>query len=159
MNVTLLAVGRAKGPLADAIAEYEGRAARYWRLEVVTVDAGSRGGRPGAAAVREAEAERLLGRLKPGGQVLALTRGGRSMDSTALSGFLQEQALRSTPSVTFVIGGAFGLAEGVLARADRRLSLSPMTLPHDLARLVLAEQLYRAGTIARGEPYHKGTAR
>jgi len=159
VNVTLLAVGRAKGPLADAIAEYESRAARYWRFEAVTVDAGSRGSRSGGAAVREAEGERLLGRLKPGGQVLALTRDGIPMDSMALSSFLQEQALRSTPSVTFVIGGAFGLADAVLARADRRLSLSPMTLPHDLARLVLAEQLYRAGTIGRGEPYHKGTAR
>jgi len=159
MNVNLLAVGRPKGPLADAIAEYEKRAARYWRFEAMTVDAGSRGSRTAAAAVREAEGERLLARLKPGGQVVALTRDGRPMDSAALSGFLQEHALRSTPSVTFVIGGAFGLEDGVLARAERRLSLSPMTLPHDLARLVLAEQLYRAGTIARGEPYHKGTAR
>ena len=159
MNVSVRAVGRPRGPLADVIADYESRAGRYWRFEAVTVAAGSRGNRSEAGAVREAEAERLLAGMKPGGQVLALTRDGISMDSTALSSFLQEQALRSTPSVTFVIGGAFGLGDRVLARADRHLSLSPMTLPHDLARLVLAEQLYRAGTIARGEPYHKGTAR
>jgi len=58
--------------------------------------------------------------------------------------------------VAFIIGGAYGLGEGVLARAQQKLSLSPMTLPHQLARLVLSEQLYRAGTILRGEPYHKG---
>jgi 23S rRNA (pseudouridine1915-N3)-methyltransferase len=78
------------------------------------------------------------------------------MDSRELAGFLQDQALRSVPDVTFVIGGAFGLGEEVLTRSTTTLSLSTLTLPHELARLLLAEQLYRAGTISRNEPYHKG---
>ena len=64
--------------------------------------------------------------------------------------------MRSSAGVAFVIGGAFGLGDAVLSRSRRQLSLSAMTLPHEMARLVLAEQLYRAGTILRGEPYHKG---
>ena len=70
--------------------------------------------------------------------------------------FLEQHALRSSAGVAFVIGGALGLGDELLRRAQRRLALSSMTLPHEMARLMMAEQLYRAGTIARGEPYHKG---
>jgi 23S rRNA (pseudouridine1915-N3)-methyltransferase len=85
-----------------------------------------------------------------------MTREGESMASEELARYLERHAVRSSPGVAFVIGGAHGLAEAVLERGRRRLSLSKMTLPHEMARLVLAEQLYRAGTILRGEPYHKG---
>ncbi len=78
------------------------------------------------------------------------------MGSRELADFMAERALRSVQDVTFVIGGAFGLGEGILERSTLRLSLSPMTLPHEIARLLLVEQLYRAGTILRNEPYHKG---
>ncbi len=104
----------------------------------------------------EAEAERMLPRLPVGASVFALTREGKGMGSRALARALEEQAVRSSPGVAFLIGGAHGLSPSVLSRADRNLSLSDMTLPHEMARLVLAEQLYRAGTILRGEPYHKG---
>ena len=77
------------------------------------------------------------------------------MSSTDLAGYLHDHALHSTPEVCFVIGGAFGLAAGILERAQEHWSLSESTLPHELARLVLAEQLYRAGTIIKNEPYHK----
>ena len=87
---------------------------------------------------------------------MALTRSGEPLGSEALARFLGDLALRSSPGVAFLIGGAHGLGAGVLAQARRRLALSAMTLPHELARVVLAEQLYRAGTILRGEPYHKG---
>jgi 23S rRNA (pseudouridine1915-N3)-methyltransferase len=158
VKVTILAVGKPKGPLAGPIAEYEARAGRYWKLDTAAVAAGA--GRSAAGhPVRDAEGERLLGRLPGAGQVVALTREGQSMSSDELARYLEERAVRSTPAVTFVLGGAFGLSSSVLDRAHRRLSLSPMTLPHDLARLVLAEQLYRAGTILRNEPYHKGTGR
>ena len=106
--------------------------------------------------VRRAEGERLLARIPDGLEVVALTREGNGMDSRELSRYLERHAVRSSPGVAFVIGGAWGLADDVMARARRRLSLSRMTLPHEMARLVLAEQLYRAGTIQRGEPYHKG---
>lgn len=155
MIVRILSVGRVRGPLEAALADWEERAARYWKLEVTEVDAGARG-RPDPRRAREAEAERILSRLAPTASVVALTRDGRSLSSRDLATFLEDQAVASTGEVAFVIGGAFGLDPSVLDRARLRLSLSGMTLPHELARAVLAEQLYRAGTILRGEPYHKG---
>lgn len=156
MKVLVVAVGRVRGSLEAPVSEYEERARRYWKLEVAEVDAGAPGRDPSPARVMEAEAERILQRIPPGFTVLALTRTGKGMGSRALAGALEEQAVRSSPGVAFVLGGAFGLAPAVVARSDRKVSLSALTLPHEMARLVLAEQLYRAGTILRGEPYHKG---
>ena len=140
MKITTIVVGRAGAPLKDAILEYETRAGRYWKFNVIEV----------------ASETRLLARLPERAQIVALTRKGRGMSSADLAGYLQDHALHSTPEVCFVIGGAAGLSAGVLDRAHKRWSLSDGTLPHQLARLVLAEQLYRAGTIIRNEPYHKG---
>ena len=156
MRLVVAAVGKVKGPLAHVVADYEQRAGRYWKLDVEEVDAGTRAGSRDPEAVRAAEAARLLARVPEELELIALTRAGKEMGSRELSGYLQEHALRSSAGLAFVIGGAHGLAQDVLTRARKRLSLSALTLPHDIARLVLAEQLYRAGTIARGEPYHKG---
>ena len=155
MRVVVVLVGRARGVLAAPVMEYEARAGRYWKLEVVEVDEGAKGGKADPGRVQAAEAERILARVPEGFDLIALTRDGKGMTSRGLSHHLQERALHASPGVVFVIGGAFGLHPSVMARARLRLSLSPMTLPHDMARLLLAEQLYRAGTIARGEPYHK----
>lgn len=156
MKVMVVVVGRVRGVLAEAVEEYERRAGRYWKLEIVEVGGGGPGRDAAPDVVKEAEGERLLARIPAELEVVALTREGRGMDSRALSGYLEKHAVRSSAGVAFVIGGAFGLGEAVLSRARRQLSLSAMTLPHEMARLVLAEQLYRAGTILRGEPYHKG---
>jgi 23S rRNA (pseudouridine1915-N3)-methyltransferase len=156
VRIEVIVVGRCRGLLAPAVADYEARAARYWKLAVTDVAEGAKGGRPDPERVKRAEAERILSRVPEGLELVALTREGKGMSSVTLSRFLTGQAVRGSPGVSFVIGGAFGLGDELLARATRRLSLSPMTLPHDMARLFLAEQLYRAGTIARGEPYHKG---
>lgn len=157
MNVRILAVGAVKGTLAVPVEEYQERARRYWRLETEEVPAGlGRSRKADAGSVKAAEEERLLERIPENARVLALTREGKGMGSRALARTLEEMTVRSVPQAIFVIGGAFGLGDGVLRRADLRISLSPMTLPHELARLVLAEQLYRAGTILRNEPYHKG---
>lgn len=156
MKVLVVAVGRVRGTLEAAVDEYEERARRYWKLDIAEVDAGAPGRDPAPERVMAAEGERILARIPEGYSVLALTRTGKGMGSRALARALEEAALRSSPGVAFVLGGAFGLAPAVLERAQRKVSLSPMTLPHEMARLVLAEQLYRAGTILRGEPYHKG---
>ena len=156
MRVLVVAVGKVKGPLAAVVGEYERRAARYWKLTVEEVAAGARRGPRDPQTVMTAEAERLLARVPGDLEMIALTRGGKEISSGKLTGYLQEQAVRSSAGVAFVIGGAHGLAQEILTKAGRRLSLSGMTLPHEMARLLLAEQLYRAGTIARGEPYHKG---
>lgn len=156
MKILIAVVGRVRGDLADAVADYERRAGRYWKFDVVEVSAGGGGRDAGPDAVKDAEAGRLLARIPAELEVVALTRDGRGMDSRELSRYLERHAVRSSAGVAFVVGGAFGLGDAVLARARRKLSLSAMTLPHEMARLILAEQLYRAGTILRGEPYHKG---
>ena len=155
MKVVLAVVGKAGRTLADAIADYEKRAARYWPFEVVEVKA-VKAGSKGDDDIRAAESETLLERIPRDLEIVALTRVGERWSSEQLSTHLQSHALRSSPGVAFVIGGALGLGDILLRRAQHRLALSSMTLPHEMARLIMAEQLYRAGTIARGEPYHKG---
>jgi 23S rRNA (pseudouridine1915-N3)-methyltransferase len=154
VKVQLLSVGRPRdAALAAAIGEYEGRAARYWPLESVEVRE-----EPGRSLapdeVRRREGERLLERCGPSAHVVACDERGALMDSRRFAQFLQEARERAQ-DVAFVIGGAHGLHEQVRSRARTTLAFCSWTLPHELARLVLAEQLYRAGTIVRGEPYHK----
>ncbi len=152
----MLAVGKPGALLAAAIREYEQRAARYWPADFIEVRAEPGGRAPHVDRIRDAEAQRLLARVPPGTELVALTRvGGDAWNSTRLSRHLAAAAVHGRPGVTFVIGGAWGLSDELIRRSDRRLRLSTLTLPHDLARLVLAEQLYRAGSIMRNEPYHK----
>jgi 23S rRNA (pseudouridine1915-N3)-methyltransferase len=154
MRISLLVIGRPRqAGLADAIRDYETRAARYWPLDLIEVKEETGRGLP-PALVMDREAERLLDRLPTAAQLVACDPGGSSMESSRFASWLHEQREQAR-SVAFVIGGAHGLGEAVLSRAVRRLSLAPWTLPHEVARLVLSEQLYRAGTIIRGEPYHK----
>jgi 23S rRNA (pseudouridine1915-N3)-methyltransferase len=154
VRVLVTVVGKPRDAgLAAAIREYETRAARYWPLEVHEVrEEPARSG--SADLVRDREGERLFERLPPGCDFVACDVQGTGMTSEAFARWLQgtREAARD---VAFMIGGAYGLSEDVRGRARLRLSLAPWTLPHELARLVLAEQLYRAGTIVRGEPYHK----
>ena len=154
MRVLVTVVGKPRDAgLAAAIHEYETRAARYWPLEVHEVrEEPARSG--SADLVREREGERLVGRLPPGCDVVACDVQGKGMTSEEFARWLQGTR-ESARDVAFAIGGALGLSEELRGRARLRLSLAPWTLPHELARLVLAEQLYRAGTIVRGEPYHK----
>lgn len=154
MRVVVVTVGRPRGPgLAEAVRDYETRAARYWPLEVHEVrEEPARGASPDV--VRRREGERLLARAGAGGTLVACDERGEARTSEAFARWLQRER-EAGRDVAFVIGGAYGLAPEVRDRAGLRLLLAPWTLPHDLARLVLAEQLYRAGTLVRGEPYHK----
>lgn len=154
MKIQLLSIGRPRdAALAAAIREYEQRAGRYWPLESVEVrEEPARA--LGPEEVRRREGERLLERCGPTAYVVACDERGSLMDSRRFAHFLQDARERAQ-DVAFVIGGAHGLHEEVRARARTTLAFCSWTLPHELARLVLAEQLYRAGTIVRGEPYHK----
>ena len=154
MRVIVAAVGKPREPLAAAIREYETRAARYWPLEVVEVREESARSGTTADQVREREGERLAEKLPGGAHVVSCEIDGRRLSSEQFSAWLQSERERGQ-DVAFVIGGAFGLGARVRERARTKLSVAPWTLPHELARLVLAEQLYRAGSIVRGEPYHK----
>ena len=154
MRFLVVAVGKPRdAALSAAIAEYETRAARYWPLAVHEAREESGRATP-PDLVREREGERLLAKVPPAGRIICCDPAGEAMSSERFSRWLVELR-EAARDVAFVIGGAHGLAPTVLARGERRLLLAPWTLPHELARLVLAEQLYRAGTIARGEPYHK----
>jgi 23S rRNA (pseudouridine1915-N3)-methyltransferase len=155
LKVQVLAVGKPGPLLRDAIAEYEKRAARYWSFEAIEVREEKAHRGSADEDIRKAESERLLERAADGTEIVALTRDGERMSSVQLSRHLQELAVSARPGISFLIGGALGLSESTVAQAHRQISLSDFTLPHELARLVLAEQLYRAGTIARREPYHK----
>ncbi|MFI5228891.1 MAG: 23S rRNA (pseudouridine(1915)-N(3))-methyltransferase RlmH, partial [Gemmatimonadales bacterium] len=104
--------------------------------------------------VRDREGERLLAAVPPSAEVVACDLSGRQMTSEQFAAWLQRLRERAR-DVALVIGGAFGLGDVVKQRASTSLALASWTLPHELARLVLAEQLYRAGSILRGEPYHK----
>lgn len=156
MKLQLLAVGRVRGPAAAAVGEYEGRVRRYFGFEAAEVKEEPYRGAGGAGRVRDEEGKRLLARVAAGCEVVALHETGKQWSSEQLARYLAELAVRGSPGAAFLVGGAYGLSDEVLRTARHQLSLSALTLPHELARLVLAEQLYRAGTIARGEPYHKG---
>ena len=134
---------------------YERRVRHYFKLDVRELaPAGKAGADP--STVREAEAGSLMAALPADCDVVALTRKGKGMSSRRLAVYLEELGTYGHSGVAFVIGGAEGLADRVLDSARYRLTLSPMTLSHELARVVLLEQLYRAGTIIRREPYHRG---
>lgn len=155
MKVVVAAVGKPRdAALAAAIRQYEERAVHYWPLEFVEVkEESARGLAP--AQVMEKEAERILERLGDNTQlVLCDPSGGTAYTSDTFATFVHGFRERAQ-DVAFVIGGAFGIGGALRARPHRKLSLAPWTLPHELARLVLMEQIYRAGTIVRGEPYHK----
>lgn len=157
-RVLVLSVGSPKHPgIVQSIRDYEARAGHYFALESIEVHPKKSGG-ANPTRVRRDEAEVLLRRLPDDMETFALTRHGRSVDTRGLADHLERVANYGPAAGTaFVIGGAFGLDETVVEKCKNRLSLSALTLPHELARLVLTEQLYRVGTLLRGEPYHKGS--
>ena len=156
MRVVLVAVDRPSRLLGPPIREYEDRARRYWKLETVEVASERAGKNRSVDDVKAAEADRLRAAVATDTQIVALTRTGRAWSSRDLARYLNDMAVSAGAGATFLIGGAHGIDDGLLAEASQQVSLSALTLPHELARLVFAEQLYRAGTIVRGEPYHKG---
>jgi len=153
VRVRLLAVGRDRSGLyAPAVDEYVGRLSRQLRFELVELpEARKQAGTPRA---RDEEAATILGRLEARERVVALDERGDQPTSVELARRVETWMTRGQ-DVALVIGGSDGLAPAVLERASERLALSRLTLAHRLARLVLVEQLYRAMTIIRGEPYHK----
>jgi 23S rRNA (pseudouridine1915-N3)-methyltransferase len=127
--------------LAAVCEEYLDRARRHLPVEVIEVDTD----------------EALLRRLPSGAgvEVIALEAGGEPWDTARLTAFVEHGMVHGQRQVAFLIGGSDGLPAAAVARAGRRLSLSPMTLPHRLARVVLAEQIYRSLSIIKGEPYNR----
>jgi 23S rRNA (pseudouridine1915-N3)-methyltransferase len=140
VKIVVRAVGKMRDrALAGACDEYIGRARRYLPVEVAEVDGD----------------EALRARWPAGAEVVALDPGGAAWTTRAFRDFLEQRMVRGARAVVFLLGGADGLSPASVAAAHHRVSLSPLTLPHRLARVVLAEQIYRCLSAIRGEPYDK----
>ena len=158
-RVTVLCVGKLKERFyADAAAEYVKRLQRYCKLEIIELPEQRLPEDPSPAEIQRAlraEGAAIREKLPKGGAVVALCIEGKPCSSEELSRRMADFGIQGRTQVTFIIGGSFGLDENVKKQADWRLSMSPMTFPHHLARVMLLEQIYRACQIAEGTKYHK----
>jgi 23S rRNA (pseudouridine1915-N3)-methyltransferase len=155
LHIRLIAVGKLRGSIwLPAVTEYSQRLQHYAKFDLVEVRDVVGKGLPEAAALAE-EAKAIDQTLESNNYLVALDRAGKSISSEQLAQLLRKQIDAGIRKMDFIIGGPVGLDTQIIERANLRLSLSAMTLPHELARVVLLEQLYRAFTILRGEPYHK----
>jgi 23S rRNA (pseudouridine1915-N3)-methyltransferase len=151
-TIRILAVGRLKTPFWLAASQhYQGRLAHSFRLEEILVKDAPAGASPQER--RETEARRLSGAIRPGDIRICLDERGTARTSEAFAAFLQG-LFHSGRTPCFLLGGPFGLADSLKTRSDHLLSLGPLTLPHELARVVLLEQIYRARTILDKTGYH-----
>ena len=159
MKIKIACVGKVKDAFyRDAIAEYQKRLSRFCALEIAEVadeKAPETLSPAEEAQVMEREGEKLLARILPGEFVVCLTIDGKRFSSEQFASTLQSTFDRAISCITFVIGGSLGLSPAVTSRADLKLSVSDMTLPHGLCRVVLLEQVFRAFKINAHEPYHK----
>jgi 23S rRNA (pseudouridine1915-N3)-methyltransferase len=158
MKITIVAVGKIKEKyLAAGIAEYAKRLSPYCRLNIVEVDEERMPDSPSAAEkekVLEKEGVRVLRHIPATSHLIVLDVAGEQSSSEELAAKLAELALAGQSDITFAIGGAFGLSRSLLQAAHERLSFSKMTFTHQMIRMMLVEQVYRAFKINRGEPYH-----
>ena len=159
LNIRLICVGKLKERFyAEAVAEYAKRLGAFCRLEVIELAEERLGENPSAAELEAAlnrEAEQIEKKLLKDGTLVCLCVEGGQMDSEAFAGLLTRTENSGRPRLSFVIGGSFGLAQKLKDRADLRLSMSKMTFPHHLARVMLLEQIYRGFQIKEGSKYHK----
>ena len=159
MSTAILCVGKLKEkPYRDMADEYLkrlGRFGKYEEIEVPDLPDGGGGSQALEEQVKAKEGEAILARIKPGDHVICLTIPGRQTDSPQLAKHLQDLRTGGAGRVVFVIGGSLGLGRNVLERADEEMSMSRMTFPHQLARVMLLEQVYRAFQISKGTKYHK----
>ncbi len=161
MKLTILAAGKIKEQYySDAVKEYSKRLSRYASLsieEVMDEPTPEKAGASQKARILDKEGERFLKILAryPGAYVIALAIDGKMFDSVSFSSHLSDLNVRGNSHLIFVIGGSLGLSAQVLDKADEKISFSRMTFPHQLMRVILLEQIYRAQRIGRGEPYHK----
>lgn len=154
MQLRLILVGRSeRGHVADGLAHYLSRIRRMAKVEEVVLPEAGRGEPEWQQCT---ESARILAALKPGEKVIVLDERGQLLTSPAFAERIGNWRDQGTRGLAFVIGGAYGMTQEVRQRADLVLSLSPMVFPHQLVRVLFAEQLYRALSILRGTGYHHG---
>jgi 23S rRNA (pseudouridine1915-N3)-methyltransferase len=155
MKIHLWSIGKEHEPYVKmGVDDFTKRIGRYYPVEWKIIPTPKNAGLLSPADLKKKEAETLLEGLSKDDYLVALDERGKAFSSEGLAQFIQGRANEGLKNLVFLIGGAYGLDEAVLRRADHRWSLSQLTLPHQLVRLLLAEQLYRACTILRNEKYH-----
>ncbi len=158
LSVKIICVGKLKEKFyTDAVREYSKRLSPFCRLEIDELSEEKRQGRSSAdtAAALEKEAQAIISRIPKGSYIIAMCIEGRKMDSGGFSEYLSSLSVSGQSKLCFLIGGSDGLHDSVKGLASLRLSMSDMTFPHHLARVMLLEQLYRAFKIEEGGKYHK----
>lgn len=159
MKISIICVGKIKEKFyRDAVAEYGKRLGKYCKLEIIEVQDEKTPDHGGAALeeqIREREASRILKFIREDAFVFSLEINGWQPDSVELSEQISALALQGKSHIQFIIGGSLGLHKSVCKAADKALSFSNMTFPHQLMRVILLEQIYRSYRIIMGEPYHK----
>lgn len=159
MRISIICVGRLKEKYWQmAIDEYSKRLGKYIKLSIIEVSdekAPENLSSAEAEIVKKNEGDRILKNIKDDVYVIALAIDGKMLSSEGLSEYLNERMIRGEANIAFVIGGSLGLSEEVLSRANFKLSFSKMTFPHQMMRVILLEQIYRAIKIMKNEPYHK----
>lgn len=155
MKIILLVTGKTSSSyLSEGINLFASRVNRYAPFEIITLPDVKTTKSMDAIRQKQAEGERILAELKPGDLMILLDERGRQLTSRQFAQYIEQLAVNGEKRVVFVIGGPYGFSEAVYQRANGKLSFSAMTFSHEMIRLFFAEQLYRAFTIIRGEPYH-----
>lgn len=159
MKITIIGVGKLKEKyLKNGIAEYQKRMNSYAPVEIIEVADEAAPNEMSAAEVeqvKEKESARILEKIPDRAHVIALDLKGKQCTSEQFSAHIEDEMTYGSNHFVFIIGGSHGLSDGVLKRADTKISFGKMTYPHQLMRLILIEQIYRAFRIMRNEPYHK----
>ena len=159
MNIKVLCVGRLKEKFyMEACAEFKKRISRYANIEIAEVADEKAPEQLSPALmeqVKNAEGQRLMDRLLPGEYLIAMDIRGKELTSPEISVLMEEVMQSGKSRVAFAVGGSLGLSDAVLQRADKRVSFGKPTFSHQIFRIMLLEQIYRAFKIMRGEPYHK----
>lgn len=155
MNVTLLAVGKTDVSwVKEGLELYVSRLRRYVPFKAEEIPHLKNASALSEAVIKDKEGELILSRIRPADYVILLDEHGKEYRSVEFAQKIEALLSRNSRDIVFVIGGAYGFSEAVYSRADEKMSLSKMTFSHQMVRVVFAEQLYRAFTIQKGEPYH-----
>ncbi len=159
MRISIICVGKIKEKyFRDAISEYEKRLSKYCKLEIIEVPdekTPENAGKALAEQIKEKEASRILKYIKEDAYVYSLEIDGDNPDSVSFAKQMDILAVQGKSHIQFIIGGSLGLHQSVSKAADKAISFSNMTFPHQLMRVILLEQIYRSYRIIMGEPYHK----
>ena len=159
MNINIVCVGKIKEKyLKLGIDEFKKRLSKYCKLDIIELDdekAPENLSDKEMSIIKDKEGKKILSKVKANSYVIALAIDGKNISFEELADTMSKLAVRGNSNITFIIGGSLGLSDEVLSRADYKLSFSKMTFPHQLMRLILLEQVYRAYRINNGEPYHK----